>query len=69
MAASTSSDKVTLYIDKLSQPSRAVLWYCMNEEIPDFEVKLVQIRKLETRSEEFKKVYVPYTNSALVERC
>lgn len=58
MASSTPTDKITLYIDKLSQPSRAVLWYCMNEEIPNFEVKLVQIRKLEQRSEEFLKMYV-----------
>jgi hypothetical protein len=59
MAASdTPHTKTTLFIDKLSQPSRAVLWFCLNEQIPDFEVKYVQIRKSEQRSPEFLKMYV-----------
>lgn len=53
-----NSDKTTLFIDKLSQPSRAVLWYCLLEKIPDFEVKLVQLRKSEQKTPEFLEMYV-----------
>jgi len=52
------SDKTTLFIDKLSQPSRAVLWYCLNEKIPNFEVKLIQLRNSEHKTPEFLEVYV-----------
>jgi glutathione S-transferase len=57
MASNTAPySKTTLFIDKLSQPSRAVLWFCLNQNIPDFEVKLVQIRNNEQKSPEFLRI-------------
>lgn len=60
--ASITSDvtKTTIFIDKLSQPSRAVLWYCLYEKIPEFEVKLIQLRKSEHKTPEFLKMYVTF---------
>lgn len=56
----SNTTKMQLFIDKLSQPSRSVLWYCLNENVPDVEVKIISIGKMEHRSEEFRKMYVVY---------
>lgn len=44
---------IKLYIDFMSQPSRAVLMLLIESSVP-FEVKEVKIAKGETRSKEFK---------------
>ena len=47
--------RLTLYIDYLSQPSRAVLAFCLINNIP-FTVKEVEILKGETNSKEFEAI-------------
>lgn len=44
-----------LYIDYLSQPSRAVLWLCRMNALP-VEVVEVRIGRMEQRSEEFARL-------------
>eukprot|EP01088_Endostelium_zonatum_P005286 TRINITY_DN1683_c0_g1_i1.p1 TRINITY_DN1683_c0_g1~~TRINITY_DN1683_c0_g1_i1.p1 ORF type:complete len:225 (+),score=42.78 TRINITY_DN1683_c0_g1_i1:91-765(+) len=44
-----------IYAHPVSQPSRAVLWLCMINDIP-FEMKLIDPMQGQTRSEEFLKV-------------
>lgn len=46
---------IKLYVDLMSQPSRAVWAFCLIAKVP-FELKEVQIAKLEMRSEEYKKI-------------
>jgi len=46
---------LTLYIDMLSQPSRAILLFCLENRIPH-KVQLVQIGKLQHKSPEFLKL-------------
>jgi len=46
---------LTLYIDYLSQPSRAVLAFCIFNKIPH-EIKEIRVLKGETRSPEYKKI-------------
>ena len=50
-----SSKPIILYIDYLSQPSRAILAFCLLNKIPH-EIKQIRIFKGEGRSEEFKKI-------------
>ncbi|EGC30869.1 hypothetical protein DICPUDRAFT_40818 [Dictyostelium purpureum] len=47
--------KVILYGDLLSQPVRAIHWFLILNKIP-FELKQVYLGKMETRTEEFKKL-------------
>lgn len=44
-----------LYIDYLSQPSRAVLWLCRMNALP-VDVVEVRIARMEQRSEEFARL-------------
>ena len=46
---------IKLYVDLMSQPSRAVWAFCLIAKVP-FELKEVKIAKLEMRSEEYKKI-------------
>jgi len=46
---------LTLYIDYISQPSRAVLAFCIFNKIP-FQVKQVRVLRGETRSADYKKI-------------
>eukprot|EP00252_Welwitschia_mirabilis_P018013 TRINITY_DN40163_c0_g1_i1.p1 TRINITY_DN40163_c0_g1~~TRINITY_DN40163_c0_g1_i1.p1 ORF type:complete len:298 (-),score=33.67 TRINITY_DN40163_c0_g1_i1:98-991(-) len=54
--------KLRLYVDRMSQPSRAVLIFCLINKI-DFEEKLINLAKLENKTPEFKAInplcYVP----------
>lgn len=52
----TEHSKIILYVDMLSQPSRTVLWFCLNSNLPNFEVKIIEIMKGENKTEEFKKM-------------
>lgn len=46
---------IKLYIDYMSQPSRAVWALCLIGQVP-IEITEVRISKLEMRSEEFRKI-------------
>lgn len=46
-----------VFVDFLSQPSRAVVWFCKLLNIPH-EVVEVRLSKLEHRTPEFRKVLV-----------
>eukprot|EP01121_Diplochlamys_sp_Union-15-3_P007579 TRINITY_DN1941_c0_g2_i1.p1 TRINITY_DN1941_c0_g2~~TRINITY_DN1941_c0_g2_i1.p1 ORF type:complete len:226 (-),score=21.85 TRINITY_DN1941_c0_g2_i1:92-769(-) len=50
-----SSSSIVIYGDMMSQPARAVYWFCLLNDIKN-EFKLVSITKLEHRSEEFGKI-------------
>lgn len=46
---------IKLYVDFMSQPSRAVWAFCLIAKIP-FELKETKIAKMEMRTEEYKKI-------------
>eukprot|EP00455_Lapot_gusevi_P025967 TRINITY_DN2740_c0_g1_i1.p1 TRINITY_DN2740_c0_g1~~TRINITY_DN2740_c0_g1_i1.p1 ORF type:complete len:152 (+),score=40.58 TRINITY_DN2740_c0_g1_i1:31-456(+) len=46
---------LTLYVDFMSQPSRAIVWFCLLNKI-EHKVQVVQIAKGEQRSAEFAKI-------------
>ena len=49
------SSDLTLYIDYLSQPSRAILLLCLMNKIPH-SVKEIKVMQLEQYDKEFKKI-------------
>jgi len=51
---STIKKEVVLFVDMMSQPSRAVVWFCKLAKIPH-QIKLVQIAKGEHLSEAHRK--------------
>jgi len=51
----SSDDKLVLYGDYQSQPSRAIFAFCLLNNIPH-EVRLVSVTGLEQYSKDFKKV-------------
>ncbi|GLJ21604.1 hypothetical protein SUGI_0401430 [Cryptomeria japonica] len=55
-------EKVHLYVDRLSQPSRAILIFCMVNKV-DFEEHLINLAKRDHKQPEFKAInalgYVP----------
>nr|CAG4716226.1 unnamed protein product [Naegleria fowleri] len=55
MITSQIKDKIILYGNHISQPSRSVMWFMMLNNIP-FEFKLVRLEKLDHRGEEYKKI-------------
>jgi len=44
---------VVIYADMMSQPSRAVVWFCKLAKIP-YKVQIVAIAKMQQKSEEYK---------------
>jgi len=49
------SSTITIYMDSMSQPSRAVLWFCKLNNIPH-TIKIINIAKLEQRDSAFAKI-------------
>ncbi|KAN0039411.1 hypothetical protein ACTA71_001635 [Dictyostelium dimigraforme] len=67
------SNKVVLFGDLMSQPTRAVLWFMILNKIP-YEFRLISIGKMEQRSKEFEKIcpfkklpVIQYENQTLFE--
>jgi glutathione S-transferase len=56
------SGKVIVYGDSMSQPSRAVWWFALLANVPNFEYKLVQIAKQQQLSPEYAKMFVERQN-------
>jgi len=54
MDEKTTNNPITVYADLMSQPSRALIWFCKLNNIPH-KVDIVQITKQENRTEEYKK--------------
>jgi glutathione S-transferase len=51
----SSAAPITIYLDSMSQPSRAVLWFCKLNNIPH-TIKIINIAKLENRDPAFAKI-------------
>jgi hypothetical protein len=54
----TMSGKFIVYVDLLSQPCRAVHWFGLIAKVPNLELKLIQISKMQQLTPEYAKVYV-----------
>jgi glutathione S-transferase len=62
-----SDSELKLYVDYMSQPSRAVMLFCYLSNIP-FQPQLIQIAKGETRSSSYAKVNPMRKVPAMVDR-
>ena len=55
MSSSGGASKATLYVDMMSQPSRALVWFCRLADIPH-EVVTTHIARGEHKSESFSRI-------------
>ncbi|KAG2373114.1 hypothetical protein C9374_012846 [Naegleria lovaniensis] len=55
MISTQIKDKIILYGNHISQPSRSVMWFMMLNNIP-FEFKLIRLEKLDHRSKSYEKI-------------
>jgi glutathione S-transferase len=49
--------RIKVYGDMMSQPSRAVLWFCLLNDL-NHEFKLINVAKGEHLTKEYKQMYV-----------
>jgi hypothetical protein len=47
---------LTLYVDMMSQPARAIYWFCKSNSIPH-QLKILNIAKGEHLTPEYQKMY------------
>eukprot|EP01132_Coremiostelium_polycephalum_P002625 gene2625-3254_t len=55
MSTSSDDNKVIIYADLISQPARAVYWFCLYNNIPH-ELSIIRIGNLEQTSESYAKI-------------
>jgi len=53
-----SENKIVIFVEKMSQPSRALWWLCkLNENKVPFQLEAIQVIKQQHLTPEFAKMY------------